>query len=88
MYIKKRCFFKIILALFFLAQFSYGQVNIGIYTGYGISSFEDQDGNADMLPVGLQVYYSMDNLDFVSLNFGVDFNYSAMPFSFLLSPYK
>lgn len=85
MYLKKRYFFKIILALFFIAQFSYGQVNIGIYTGYGISSFEDQDGNADMLPIGLQVYYSMDNLDFISLNLGVDFNYSAMPFSFILT---
>lgn len=85
MYIKKRYLFQSILILLFITQLSYGQVNLGFYSGYGISSFEAQDGNADMLPVGLQMYYSMDNLGFISLNFGVDFNYSAIPFSFILT---
>lgn len=62
-----------------------GQVKIGVYTGYSLSSFEAQESSADMLPLGAQVYYSLESVPFVSFNFGLDFNYSIIPFSFLIT---
>lgn len=75
-------FFSILIALFFLVQSTKGQVKIGIYTGYSLSSFEVQDGSSDMLPIGLQAYYSLENAGVANFNFGLDFNYSVVPFSF------
>ena len=73
---------SILFSLFFLVQSIKGQVKIGIYTGYSLSSFEAQDGSSDMLPIGFQAYYSLENAGVANFNFGLDFNYSVVPFSF------
>jgi len=82
----KRFFFTSFLVIFFIVQPAFGQVKIGFYTGFGLSSFEWEGAtSAETLPVGLQVYYSLESIEFVSLNFGLDFNYSAIPFSYTVS---
>lgn len=75
----------VLFVLLTTSQSASGQVKIGIYSGLGISSFEDMGTNgnfAEMLPLGLQVFYSLESIEFVSFNFGVDFNYSVIPFTF------
>jgi hypothetical protein len=57
---------------------------VGIFTGYGMSAFEGATTDAGTIPIGLQAYYSLEKFDFGSLNFGIEFNYSAVPFTYEL----
>lgn len=76
----------IFLFAFIFTNRAYAQpFNIGFFTGYGMSSFENQDKAAGYLPVGLQAYYSLDKMKWGSLNFGLEFNYAVAPFSFEFS---
>lgn len=82
----KNFYFALILTLFFFVQSINGQIKLGVYTGLGLSSFEwEGKTSAETLPVGLQAYYSLESLEFVSFNFGLDFNYSVIPFSYTVS---
>jgi len=81
----KLFFIQIIFLLFVFVQVQYGQVKLGVYSGYSLSSFAEQDSGADMLPIGFQAYYSLESIEFVSFNFGLDFNYSVIPFMFDIS---
>ncbi len=58
---------------------------LGFFTGYGMSSFEGATENAGTIPVGLQALYALENMDWGALNFGVEFNYGAVPFTYEFS---
>ncbi len=79
---KKIILFSLLTFLFCFIQSAFGQMKIGIYSGYGLSAFESQSSGAETLPLGIQAYYSLENVSFANLNLGLDFNYSVVPFSF------
>jgi opacity protein-like surface antigen len=80
---KKSIFAFTILFLILALGSSHAQpFKVGIFTGYGMSSFENFNDNAGTLPFGFQAYYSLEKLQFGSLNFGIEFNYSVAPFTF------
>lgn len=79
---KKIILFSLLTFLFCFIQSAFGQMKIGIYSGYGLSAFESQSSGAETLPLGIQAYYSLENVSFANFNFGLDFNYSVVPFSF------
>lgn len=81
----KRFYLTSIFALFFYVQSISGQVKLGIYTGLGLSSFELQGNSAEGIPVGLQATYSLESIPFINFNFGLDFSYSASPFTFKIT---
>ena len=72
----------ILLFSIFFSNVNKAQFNLGAFFGYGMSAFENFTDNAGYIPMGLQAYYSFDKLSFGSLNFGVEFNYSVVPFTF------
>ena len=82
----KRAISALFIVLFLAVQSAFGQVKLGFYTGLGISSFEwEGNTSAETLPVGLQAYYTLEGSEIVNFNFGIDFNYSAIPFSYTVS---
>ena len=81
----KRFYLASVLALFFFVQSISGQVKLGVYTGLGLSSFELQGSSAEGIPIGLQATYSLESIPFISFNFGLDFSYTASPFTFRIT---
>ncbi len=78
-------FFIFVFALIFVNKVDAQPFNVGFFTGYGMSSFENQDEAAGYLPVGFQALYSLDKMKWGSLNFGLEFNYAVAPFTFEVS---
>ncbi len=81
----------ILTAIFIFAGYSFAsaQPSLGVFLGYGVSSFDkelvsgvDLGDAAGYLPVGVQVGYSLTGLSFGSLSFLGEFNYSAVPFTY------
>lgn len=69
-------------AFIFSAKTDAQPFKLGFFTGYGMSSFEGASENAGTIPVGLQALYSLDNMNWGELNFGLEFNYGAAPFTY------
>ncbi len=82
-------FFISVFAFLFLSKADAQPFKVGLFTGFGMSSFETFTLNgasltesAGTFPLGLQAYYSIDQFKFGSLNFGLEFNYGVVPFSY------
>ncbi len=79
-----------VLFLFAIAFINSTKINaqpfkVGLFTGFGMSSFEDFKENAGFFPLGLRALYSLDKMKWGSINFGIEFNYPIIPPSFELS---
>ncbi len=82
----------LIFVLLFLGTVSItiAQPSIGVFTGYGISSFNKDllgedlalDETTSYLPLGVQLGYNLSGLSFGSLSFLAELNYSVIPFSY------
>jgi len=55
----------------------FAQPSLNIFTGYGMSSYENVISQADYLPVGAQLMFGVP-----IFNFGIEANYAAIPFIF------
>ncbi|GBD89992.1 hypothetical protein BMS3Abin04_00708 [bacterium BMS3Abin04] len=80
--------FSLIFTIFLFSQtIIFSQPSLGVFVGYGASSFDDNfigssSTSAGYLPVGVQVGYNLTGLAFGSLSFLAEFDYSAVPFTF------
>ena len=79
----------LILIAFFISSSLFAQGSIGIFAGYGQSSFdEDLFGDdskieqAGYVPVGIQAGFNLNSVSFGSIFLGAEFNYAALPFTF------
>lgn len=86
---------RILAALITIILFSISsqaQVSIGIYTGYGQSSFDEDilgEGakieQAGYIPAGLQIGYNLPKMDFGTIYLGAEVDYAVVPFTFGMS---
>ncbi len=81
----------LLIVIFLFAGYTFvsAQPSLGVFLGYGVSSFDnelvggvDLSSSAGYLPVGAQVGYSLTGLSFGALSFLAEFNYSAVPFTY------
>jgi len=84
----KRIATVIIVTLWFTISLQ-AQASIGVFAGYGQSSFEEDlfgDGSkldqAGYIPIGIQIGYNLPNLDFGTIFLGAEVNYAVSPFTF------
>lgn len=77
--------FVFVFAFLFSVKSDAQPFKLGFFTGYGMSAFEGGSENAGTIPVGLQALYALDNMDWGALNFGLEFNYAAAPFTYEFS---
>lgn len=82
----------VLIVTVFLTISSQAQVTIGIYTGFGQSSFDEDllgEGSkteqAGYIPVGLQIGYNLSPMPFGTISVGVEINYAVVPFTFAMS---
>ncbi len=82
-------FVLIIFMLFSCHILLSAQPSLGVFVGYGVSSFDNDlvggvgvESSAGYLPFGAQVGYSLTGLSFGAISFLAEFNYSAIPFTY------
>ncbi|MBL1215761.1 MAG: outer membrane beta-barrel protein [Ignavibacteriae bacterium] len=78
---------NLITAALVLVVFAFSSINgqsfkLGLFSGYGSSSFENFDDNAGTIPAGVQALLSLDKMKFGSIDLGAEFGYSVVPFTF------
>lgn len=80
----------LLVSLFFISAASvFGQFSLGVFTGYGQSSFDDDILGSDSkieqagyVPVGVQAGFNINTVSFGSIFVGAEFNYAVLPFTF------
>lgn len=82
-----------ILIVTFLLTFSLNaQVTIGIYSGFGQSSFDDDSfgegakiEQAGYIPAGLQIGFNLPKMSFGTIYLGAEVDYAVVPFAFAMN---
>ena len=82
-----------ILIVTFLLTFSLNaQISIGVYSGFGQSSFDDDsfgEGSkieqAGYIPAGLQIGYNLPKMSFGTIFLGAEVDYAVSPFTFAMN---
>jgi hypothetical protein len=87
----KRVLIALIVTLFLTISLQ-AQISVGIYSGFGQSSFDEDilgEGGkieqAGYIPAGLQIGYNLSKMDFGAVFVGAEINYSLVPFTFGMS---
>lgn len=82
-----------LLVVMFLLTFSLeAQVSVGVYAGFGQSSFDDDSfgeggslEQAGYIPAGLQVGFNLPKMTFGTIYLGAEIDYALVPFTFEMS---
>lgn len=84
--------YNVLIFVFLLTISLQAQVSVGVYTGFGQSSFDDDSfgeggdlEQAGYIPAGLQIGFNLPKMDFGTIYLGAEIDYAVVPFTFEMS---